>query len=109
MYYLCSDNKGADQLRGYREADLRLCLSICKKRFSHNEAHYINTHETFAFLFENIKKVQCNRISAPDFGICDKGVLLDNFRVYYVLPTTTGGLGNVNTFIVLPDKEIPFS
>ena len=27
MYYLCSENKGADQLRGYHEADLRLCLS----------------------------------------------------------------------------------
>ena len=23
---LCSENKGADQLRGYREADLRLCF-----------------------------------------------------------------------------------
>ena len=31
MYYLCSENKGADQLRGYREADLRLCFRICKK------------------------------------------------------------------------------
>ena len=32
LYYLCSENKGADQLRGYREADLRLCFShICKK------------------------------------------------------------------------------
>ena len=30
LYYLCCENKGADQLRGYREADLRLCLSICK-------------------------------------------------------------------------------
>ena len=29
LYYLCSDNKGADQLRGYREADLRLCFRIC--------------------------------------------------------------------------------
>ena len=27
LYYLCSENKGADQLRGYREADLRLCFS----------------------------------------------------------------------------------
>ena len=26
----CSKNKGADQLRGYREADLRLCFRICK-------------------------------------------------------------------------------
>ena len=29
-YNLCSENKGADQLRGYREADLRLCFRICK-------------------------------------------------------------------------------
>ena len=26
----CSENKGADQLRGYREADLRLCFRIGK-------------------------------------------------------------------------------
>ena len=30
LYYPCSENKGADQLRGYREADLRLCFRICK-------------------------------------------------------------------------------
>ena len=30
MYYPCSENKDADQLRGYREADLRLCFSPCK-------------------------------------------------------------------------------
>ena len=30
LYYLCSENKGADQLRGYREADQRLCFRICK-------------------------------------------------------------------------------
>ena len=30
LYYLCSENKGADQLSGYREADLRLCFRICK-------------------------------------------------------------------------------
>ena len=29
--YSGSENKGADQLRGYREADLRLCFRICKK------------------------------------------------------------------------------
>ena len=27
LFYPCSENKGADQLRGYREADLRLCFS----------------------------------------------------------------------------------
>ena len=26
LYYLCSENKGPDQLRGYREAELCLCL-----------------------------------------------------------------------------------
>ena len=61
MYYPCSENKGADQLRGDREADLRLCFRICKKpvlsvtaklicvfvfayaknRFSHDEAQIL--------------------------------------------------------------------
>ena len=31
LYYQCSENKSADQLLGYREADLRLCFRICKK------------------------------------------------------------------------------
>ena len=31
LYYPCSENKGADQLRGYRDADLRHCFRICKK------------------------------------------------------------------------------
>ena len=30
LYYLCSENKGADQLRGCREADLRLCFRTYK-------------------------------------------------------------------------------
>ena len=38
MYYLCSENKGADQLCDYCTADLRLCFHICKKRFSHGVA-----------------------------------------------------------------------
>ena len=40
MYYPCSENKGADQLRGYREADLRLCFRICRLLFFfHEEVH----------------------------------------------------------------------
>ena len=31
LYYAYSENKDADQLRGYCEADLRLCFRICKK------------------------------------------------------------------------------
>ena len=30
LYDPCSENKGADQLRGNREADLRLCFRICR-------------------------------------------------------------------------------
>ena len=30
MYYPSSENKGADQLRGYPEADLRLCFRLCR-------------------------------------------------------------------------------
>ena len=31
LYYLCSENKGTDQLHSYCAADLSLCLRICKK------------------------------------------------------------------------------
>ena len=30
MYYPCSENKNADQLRSYCEADQRLCFRLCK-------------------------------------------------------------------------------
>ena len=30
MYSPCSEHKCADQLRGNREADLRLCFHLCK-------------------------------------------------------------------------------
>ena len=39
MYYLFSENKGADQLRSYREADLRLVFAYAKSWFSHDAAH----------------------------------------------------------------------
>ena len=31
MYNPCSENKGADQLDGYRAADLHLCFCIMQK------------------------------------------------------------------------------
>ena len=31
MYYLCSENKGADRLWSYRTADLGLCFHIMQK------------------------------------------------------------------------------
>ena len=38
FYYLCSENKVADQPRGYREADLRLCFRIYIKRWFSDDA-----------------------------------------------------------------------
>ena len=40
-YYLCCENKGADQLRSYREADLHLCFRIAKRWFSHDADHIL--------------------------------------------------------------------
>ena len=36
MFYLSSENKGADQLGGHRSADLHFWFRICKKQFSHD-------------------------------------------------------------------------
>ena len=50
-YYPCSENKGADQLRGYREADLRLCFRIyAKSRFSYDAAQIRNTSRRVYFV-----------------------------------------------------------
>ena len=39
-YQLSSENKGVNQLPGYRAADTRLCFPIyAKSRFSHDAAH----------------------------------------------------------------------
>ena len=41
LYYLCSENKGADQLRSYRVADQRLCFRICRKPAFSRRGSYI--------------------------------------------------------------------
>ena len=45
LYCLCSENKGTDQLRGYREADLLLCFRICKKPDLHDATHVKVTYQ----------------------------------------------------------------
>ena len=46
MYYLCSENKGADQLHVYCAADLCLCFRIyAKSRFSHDAAHIMDVYQ----------------------------------------------------------------
>ena len=45
MYYPCSENKDADQLRGYREADLRLCFRIDTDQLrGYREADQFSAH-----------------------------------------------------------------
>ena len=55
MYYPYSENKGADQLRGYREADLRLCFRIGKNpvfsRCGSFDSLRIDNSDTSAFIF----------------------------------------------------------
>ena len=48
-YYPCSENKGADQLRGYREADLRLCFRICKKPVFSRRGSYSKTGDRVVY------------------------------------------------------------
>ena len=64
LYYLCSENKGPDQLRGtdqlrsYREADLCLCFHICKKPvFSRHGSYVISLKREsgrFSFHFREV-------------------------------------------------------
>ena len=42
LYYPNGENKGADQLRGHREADLRLCFRICKNPVFSRHGSYAN-------------------------------------------------------------------
>ena len=48
-------HKGADQLHGYREADLLLCFRICKKLVSHDAAHILNMFDKILFFKDNFQ------------------------------------------------------
>ena len=50
MYYPCSENKGANQLRGYRKADLRLCFCICRLLVFPCGGSYIKGRTVIKFL-----------------------------------------------------------
>ena len=44
LHCLCGENRSADQLLGYRAADLRLCFGrYAKSRLSHVAAHMANS------------------------------------------------------------------
>ena len=68
LYYPCSENKGADQLRGDREADLRLCFRICKNPDFSQRGSYI-----FAQVINEVQEVcrprSCVHSSAVKFNM----------------------------------------
>ena len=43
LFYLCSEIKGADQLRSHCAADLRLCFCICKNQVFSRHGSYISS------------------------------------------------------------------
>ena len=73
MYYLCSENKGADQLCGYHTADLLLCFHICKKLVSHDAAHMcMDTTGTFITQLNKYEQLKCVKESL----FCNKIIFL---------------------------------
>ena len=54
LYYPSSETKGADQLRGHLEADMRLCFAYVDCWFSHDAAH-IHHKLTFKSDYTGIK------------------------------------------------------
>ena len=59
----CSENKDADQLRGYPEADMRLCFRIyAKSRFSHDAAQ-----TTFKTLMDVCRQDTCTLPGKPKY------------------------------------------
>ena len=63
MYYPCSENKDADQLRGYREADLRLCFRPCKLLVFSRTGSYLLKRTTEIRLEESISRSSWLKVS----------------------------------------------
>ena len=76
-YYPCSEKKGADQLRSYCEADLRLCFRICKTMFCHDATQL--TFEQFNKMFTSYVGPKNNR------GIISKSRYFVNIIYKYLV------------------------
>ena len=88
MYYQCSENKGADQLRGYLEADLRLCFCICQKlvfsqRGSNIKISSFESNENTQRLFVNCL-VYRGHISLEIMASVDMLEVLSAYEVYEI-------------------------
>ena len=54
LYYPKSENKGADQLRGYREADLRLCFRLCRLLFFSGGGSFFKIFKYYKAYFASV-------------------------------------------------------
>ena len=96
MYYPCSENKGADQLRGYREADLRLCFRLCKLLVFSCTGSYI-----FFYFLQNICGHNiCNK--QDNDSIFQYKILEQNQKEYPKFATELYRNLYVNGFVKLP-------
>ena len=59
MYYPYSENKGADQLRGNREADLRLGFCICKNPVFSRRGSYNGRARKYTIMPAHCRTIVC--------------------------------------------------
>ena len=91
MYYPCSENKGDDQLRGYREADLHLCFRLCRllvfpwggsNGFTHHyhlgESNFSFRGLIFLMKFPFIQQTKC-----PQMGRCIRRHIFFYFLFFF--------------------------
>ena len=91
MYYPSSENKDADQLRGYREADLRLCFRICKMLgFSRSGSNNVMTTRVLT-LSAGTSNVMTTSVTTMYFSLnivnfkCDKKAPLKGHMINRIL------------------------
>ena len=91
MYYLCSKNKGADQLHGYCKADLRLCFRIYKKPvFSRRGPFYdLCSDNKGADQFRQVPRLICSDfiwpLLPPYKGVIPNPKMVYIFPILYIL------------------------
>ena len=86
MYYPSSENKGADQLRGYREADLRLCFRICKLLVFSCTGSNIRIHVLITFKSHHFEikflDVSCYSLCQQRAGISSQATVREKWNGY---------------------------
>ena len=76
FYYPSSENKDADQLRGHREADLRLCFRICKTAVFSFRGSYVVLQQVIIpderVVTQKMRCVYDNNLQAFTSSVCSK-------------------------------------